>query len=125
MCPSIFPENSPYGPVRGRRKQPMDNHKRPLSLHLLLPFMPLRSFFTTSLHHICIPLSQHSPSIITAQILYTHTRRHTNTTQNLSSPTAWHRAEFPLVIRLTQSNLYVVFLLCILAHKHTTLCSAF
>lgn len=69
---------------------------------------------TTSLHRISLPLSQHSPSIITAQILYTHT----TTTQNRSSPTLCHRAEFCHVIVLTQSNLYVIFLLRILRHTH-------
>lgn len=37
----------------------------------------------------------------------------TNMKQNHSPPTACHRGEFPHVIRLTESNLNVVFLLCI------------
>lgn len=70
--------------------------------------------FTTSLHHISLPLSQHSPcyyiSHACAQTIDC-IKTGTNTTQNRSSPTACHRPEFPRVIRLTQSNLYVIFLL--------------
>lgn len=97
--------------MRGQRKQPGDNHKRPLSLYLLLPFMLLRSslrYVTPSRSFTYI----HHQSLLLRYYIHTNVM-HTNMTQNHSSHTGCHRDEFPHVIRLTQSNLYVILLLWI------------
>ncbi len=83
----------------------MDNHKMPLSLHLLLPFMPLRSSF-----HYVTP--SHFSSFISTFAISRNDR---------TFPLPLHATGLnsPRVVILTQSNLYDIFLLCVHTHTHT------